>query len=243
MPLLEKYSNAFQGSLGNEDCMRLIGLSPNTFYKYKSILEVRTSNRDNLRAIKRLTKTLLEGSAEMSEEEREIWFASIDSAETVWDICAFITPGGVLSFYGYVRDYLGKETQTSLLRYAWIDILSTGEMPACSVKDCVKWFAEANGESLMDKEDYEAWMSLPEWFSLYRIETEDNPRNPQELQWTRNKAYVKQIAKSKGLSVQKVDVSRYDVLAIFSQQKNMEYIVDTPAIKKNIKTFSPRELT
>ena len=48
LPLIYKYSKSFTGTLNDKECMKLIGLSANTYYKYKKIIERKIINNERI---------------------------------------------------------------------------------------------------------------------------------------------------------------------------------------------------
>lgn len=139
-----------------------------------------------------------------------------------------------LTFLKFSKMYWSAEDFAVALSEAWVEEENPNGDVNVPVSLSVKWFKKAPKEALMNHDEYEAYLSFPESFSVYRgVAT---GRNPDGMSWTDNLDSAKWFSTRFGDDgyVLKGIVKKSDVLAYFNRRNESEVLVPADAVKNKI---------
>lgn len=135
-----------------------------------------------------------------------------------------------LTFLKYCESYLSEKDFSELFADAWVSSENPNQDANCGISYLIKAFKRCNKIYLMQKEDYEIYMSLPDTFQIYRGVAVGG--NPKGLSWTRNLEKAQWFANrfntdnEKGY-VQTTIANKNNVLAYFNTRNEDEIVYDS----------------
>ena len=157
---------------------------------------------------------------------------NIMTLDSIFSVYMIIRKSYRLTFLKFIKEYLSKKDMSELLADAWISSENPNNDVNVPSKTAVQWFREADKRTLMTKDEYEYYQSLPQTVTAYRGVAEGG--NPRGLSWTCNKKIAEWFANrfdKKGY-VQSVTVDKSCVLAYFNSRDEDELVLDI--LSKNI---------
>ena len=158
----------------------------------------------------------------------------INNADDVFAIYAIIRKPYRLTFLKYVMPYLSKHDFSVYLADAWVASENPNDDVNVPLRTSISWFKKADKKALMEPEDYQVYLSLPESFTVYRGVAVG--KNPNGLSWTRSLDKAKWFAnrfnnKGKKGYVQKAVITKDRVLAYFNTRDEEEIVVNTSGME------------
>ena len=92
----------------------------------------------------------------------------IDAAKTPEELMMMLRSQYAMSWLKYSKDFLSNEEFSELFETAWVNCETANMDVNVPVEEAAEWFKNADKKSLMNKEEYEKFISLPEMLTLYR---------------------------------------------------------------------------
>lgn len=137
-----------------------------------------------------------------------------------------------LTFLKFTRAYWSADDFAIALSEAWVEEENPNGDINVPVSLSEKWFKKAPKELLMNLDEYETYISLPDSFTVYR--GVGRGRNPEGMSWTDNLDSAKWFASRFGDDgyVIRGIVNRSDVLAYFSRRNECEVVIPSDAVKE-----------
>ena len=136
-----------------------------------------------------------------------------------------------LTFLKMTHSYWAADDFAEALSLAWIEEENPNGDVNVPVSLSAKWFREANKEALMELDEFEKYLSLPDAFKVYRgIAT---GRNPDGMSWTDNFESAEWFAKrfkNDGYIIEGI-AEKKDVLAYFSRRNEDEVLIPAELVK------------
>lgn len=168
---------------------------------------------------------------------RDNIFEKIDSLKPNEILHLLINNPWYLTWLKFVKPYLSLEDFSELLGKIWVN----QENPNCDcnvpIKEAIRWFNEANKQKLMNSNDYEIYLNLPDEIEVYRGVSVG--RNKNGLSYTMNREKAEWFQKrfetdnKKGYLIHAI-VKKKDVLAYFNTRDEDELVINSLAIEKEI---------
>lgn len=137
-----------------------------------------------------------------------------------------------LTFLKFTRAYWSADDFAIALSEAWVEEENPNGDINVPVSLSEKWFKKAPKELLMNLDEYETYISLPDSFTVYR--GVGRGRNPEGMSWTDNLDSAKWFASRFGDDgyVIRGIVNKSDVLAYFSRRNECEVVIPSDAVKE-----------
>ena len=144
-----------------------------------------------------------------------------------------------LTFLKFTRTYWSADDFAIALSEAWVEEEKPNGDINVPVSLSEKWFKKAPKELLMNLDEYETYISLPDSFTVYR--GVGSGRNPDGMSWTDNIDSAKWFASRFGDDgyVIRGTVNKSDVIAYFSRRNECEVVIPSDAVKE--KSFMYQE--
>ena len=168
-----------------------------------------------------------------NKKERQEWQTAIESqirkSEVDTIIYLLLNEPWSIVWLNLVEPYLSLKDFSDILSNVWTVV----EFPNnCGVKltTLIKYFKQADKKILMDSEEYQTWVNLPDEVTLYRGIAGDGKVNG--ISWTRSEQTAEWFAKrllcgeQKG-EVYKIIVPKEHCLCYFNGRDEQEVILDT----------------
>lgn len=157
--------------------------------------------------------------------------AKINNANTALDIMYMFRSPYYLTFLKFTRKYWNADDFAEAISYAWIEEENPNGDVNVPVSLSAKWFREAPKESLMELEEYETYISLPETFVVYRGVAPG--RNPDGMSWTDKLDSAEWFAKrfNEDGYVLRGIANKKDVLAYFNRRNESEVLIPAEAVQ------------
>lgn len=159
---------------------------------------------------------------------REYFEECIDKCQNVIDVYMIIRKSYKLTFIKFIKPYLNMKDFCNLLSDAWITSENPNGDINVSTNLAVKWFKQADKQILMNKEEYQVYLSFPDYLTVYRGVAIN--RNQYGLSWTTDYEKAKWFAHrfdtdEKGY-VLKATISKENILAYFNSREEFEVVVN-----------------
>lgn len=136
-----------------------------------------------------------------------------------------------LTFLKMTRNHWAADDFAEALSMAWIEEENPNGDVNVPVSLSAKWFREANKESLMELDEFEKYLSLPDKFKVYRgVAT---GRNPDGMSWTDNFESAEWFAKrfrNDGYIIEGI-AEKKDVLAYFNRRNEDEVLIPADMVR------------
>lgn len=149
----------------------------------------------------------------------------IENSNSLWKIYLIIRKPYRLTFFKYIHNFLSEKDYAVLLADAWISSENPNYDSNCSIDLLTSWFKKANKEYLMETEDYQHYLQLPEYITVYRGIS--NKNSLKALSWTENFEVAEWFSnrwQSDGI-VKTGSVKKEFVLAYFNTRNEHELII------------------
>ncbi len=168
------------------------------------------------------------------DELQEIRRSILDDIERTSNVLQFlilVRPPYLPAFFKYTVKHMSNEDYSEFLSSMWTRI----EFPNVDVNitagEFVKIFRAADKKVLMDEEEYEKYMALPEEFTVYRGIR--GRGSLQALSWTLDKSKAEWFANrwDKGGKVYSAKVKKEDTFAYFASRSEEEIVLDYTKLK------------
>ena len=101
----------------------------------------------------------------------------------------------ILTFLHCIEQFLSDVELGEVLNSQWVCIENITGDKNVSGKELVEWFKRADKKSLMDEDDFQIYISLPEKVSIYRGVTAFNSKKTKALSWTLKREQAEWFAK------------------------------------------------
>lgn len=136
-----------------------------------------------------------------------------------------------LTFLKMTRNHWAADDFAEALSMAWIEEENPNGDVNVPVSLSAKWFREANKEALMELDEFEKYLSLPDAFKVYRgVAT---GRNPDGMSWTDNFESAEWFAKrfrNDGYIIEGI-ADKKNVLAYFSRRNEDEVLIPADMVR------------
>jgi len=180
------------------------------------------------------------GDDKIYHEWYENFCSKVDKAEDLTRVYMFWRDPWKLTFMKYCGKYLSAKDYAELLADAWV----TEENPNMDVnvsrKEAIKMFNSCDKKLLMEKEDYEYYMNLPDEITIWR--GVGYHRIDLGLSWTDDEDKAKWFMnrwkssdKYNTRQLLQVTTNKKNVIAYFNTRDEKEILLDVFAVKDKIK--------
>lgn len=159
----------------------------------------------------------------------------VDEAASVWDIYRLLTKSYSLTFIKLTEEYLSKEDLSKLLRDTWLRIEFVTGNPVFTKPQLIRLFRKCDPSSLMSKEEYKVYRSLPDCVDIYRgIRKGSN--KVKGMSWTTDievaKWFSQRFTDGHNMGdVYKASIRKSDILAYFEGANESEIVVNTQGLR------------
>lgn len=166
-------------------------------------------------------------------------FKHINKCDSVIGLYLMVNEPYRLLWLREFQDILGEKDYSELLGYTWTTSENPNQDTNVSLESATEMFKSAIPQHMMDEEDYEKFISIPETITLYRGVMDGH--NPDGLSYTADKEKALWFANrwNKSGELLTLTVNKSDILAYFNTRNEDEYVVDVPGLKKK-KKFKPK---
>lgn len=139
-----------------------------------------------------------------------------------------------LTFLKFSRQYWSNDDFAEALAEAWISEENPNGDVNVPITLSAKWFKQCPKEALMNLEEYETYLCLPESFIVYRGVAVG--RNPEGMSWTRELDGAEWFSKRFGEDgyIIKGIAYKKDVLAYFSRRNESEVLISANDVHDKI---------
>ena len=145
--------------------------------------------------------------------------------------CTYIVRNSYyLTFLKFAKESLSLTDFSMLLGKFWTEEENPNGDVNVPVSLSARWFKVADKQTLMDKDEYEIYESLPETFTVYRGVTPG--RNPDGMSWTRDLSKADWFSRrfGEGYVLEGV-ANKKDVLAFFSRRGEEEVVIEAEKVE------------
>ena len=142
------------------------------------------------------------------------------------DIYCLLRECYYMSFLKCTRQYMSKGDFSEYLGFAWVAAENPNQDPTVTKTNLLTWFRNADKACLMEKEDYEHYMSLPEKVKVYRGVSEY--KYEKGLSWTQSKEKAEWFSQRYGAKgyVLEGEIDKEHIFAYFNGRKEQEIVCD-----------------
>lgn len=160
---------------------------------------------------------------------REMMAEKIQNATTLRELYIMVRKSYRLTFLKYAKKFMSLKDFSHYLADAWVSSENPSQDVNCSLSLLISWFQQADKKVLMETEDYQVYVSLPDELRIYRGVTLG--REPHGLSWTANLETAKWFAHrfdrdDKTGYIETAIVKKEDVLAYFNTRGEDELVVN-----------------
>lgn len=160
---------------------------------------------------------------------REMMAEKIQNATTLRELYIMVRKSYRLTFLKYAKKFMSLKDFSHYLADAWASSENPSQDVNCSLSLLISWFQQADKKVLMETEDYQVYVSLPDELRIYRGVTLG--REPHGLSWTANLETAKWFAHrfdrdDKTGYIETAIVKKEDVLAYFNTRGEDELVVN-----------------
>lgn len=174
-------------------------------------------------------------------EARKIYRQKIASVSRLEDFLCIMRKAYYLTFLKYTKSALSKTDFSRLLSTAWTTEERPNDDVNVSVAQAARWFQNADKQALMNLEEYQKYLELPDAFTVYRGVTPGH--NPNGLSWTCNPDKANWFANRFGKGYIRTGTAKKEnVLAYFSR-RGEEEIVISPNDLTNLSIVNSSQFT
>lgn len=165
-------------------------------------------------------------------DELDLWRkqvgAVIDEADSAFQIYMMVTKSYALGFLKFARNSLSEKDFANILADAWTRTEAPNSDPNLSKQDLLSMFKTTDPALLMNEEDYQQFMDLPDTVTVYRGVTSLNAKNIKALSWTLDRDTAEWFAHRFGENgtVYEAQIQKQHIYAYFSGRNEAEVIVD-----------------
>ena len=164
------------------------------------------------------------------------WEGFIDKTDKVLGLFMGIRKPYMLFLFYVSENYLSEKDYADMLSFVWVDSENPNGDVNVPISQSAEFFKKANKKYLMEPEDYEHYVNLPDEFTVYRGVAKGRVKDG--LSWTENLEKARWFAnrwQSNGY-IQKATVNKKDVLAYFNTRDEDEIVV-SPKDLQNIEVI------
>lgn len=178
--------------------------------------------------------------------ERQIWEEQMEEwikKSSLEQIYAFLDKRYFFSFLNHTEEYLNAKMMAKVLACRWQQLEYISNNAVVSTHKILKWFRFADKKELMDEEEYQRFLNLPEEVTIYRGVSEYNRKYKKAVSWTLNKEQAEWFAGrwvNDEQEVWEVTVPKKCILCYFAAEE--EVIVDLTKIPCNQYKVSKSEM-
>lgn len=178
--------------------------------------------------------------------ERQIWEEQMEEwikKSSLEQIYAFLDKRYFFSFLNHTEEYLNAKMMAKVLACRWQQLEYISNNAVVSTHKILKWFGFADKKELMNEEEYQKFLNLPEKITIYRGVSGYNKRYKKAVSWTLNKEQAEWFAGRWGNDEQEVwevTVPKKCILCYFATED--EVIVDLTKIPCNQYKVSKSEM-
>lgn len=170
-------------------------------------------------------------SEEWLQKARLAYEDRIDRTDTPLLLMYVYRSAYYLTFLKMTRNHWAADDFAEALSMAWIEEENPNGDVNVPVSLSAKWFREANKEALMELDEFEKYLSLPDAFKVYRgVAT---GRNPDGMSWTDNFESAEWFAKrfrNDGYIIEGI-ADKKNVLAYFSRRNEDEVLIPADMVR------------
>lgn len=170
-------------------------------------------------------------SEEGMEKARSAYEDRIDKTDVPLLLMYICRSAYYLTFLKMTRYHWAADDFAEALSLAWIEEENPNGDVNVPVTLSAKWFRQCSKKVLMNSEEYDTYLHLPESFVVYRGVAIG--RNPDGMSWTDNFESAKWFAKrfkNDGYIIEGI-VDKKDVLAYFSRRNEDEVLIPAELVK------------
>lgn len=166
--------------------------------------------------------------------ERQIWEEQMEEQikkSSMEQIYTLLDKRYFFSFLNHTGKYLDARMMAKVLACRWQQLEYISNNDVSSTHKILKWFRFADKKELMDEEEYQKFLNLPEKITIYRGVSGYNKRYKKAVSWTLNKEQAEWFAGRWGNDEQEVwevTVPKKCILCYFATED--EVIVDLTKI-------------
>lgn len=165
------------------------------------------------------------------EKWRNYIFNKIDAKDNIYSLFIMINKPYKLAALKYCKDYLSIYDFSKLLKNCWTISENPNKDINVSCNELIRFFKRADKKVLMDDNEYQIWINLPDEITLYRgVASKSNPKG---LSWTKNLEIAKWFKdrwKADGYILE-ATVKKEDVFCYFTNRDEDEFIVNVNNIQ------------
>lgn len=160
---------------------------------------------------------------------REMMAEKIQNATTLRELYIMVRKSYRLTFLKYAKKYMSLKDFSTCLADAWVSSENPSQDVNCSLGMLISWFEQADKKILMEADDYQVYVSLPDELRIYRGVAVG--REPKGLSWTAELGKAKWFAHrfdrdDKTGYIETAIAKKEDVLAYFNTRGEDELVVN-----------------
>lgn len=158
----------------------------------------------------------------------------IDKTEEPLMLMYIFRPSYYLTFLKFSRRFWSANDFAKVLSEAWVEEENPNGDVNVPVSLSAKWFKQCPKETLMNCEEYDTYLCLPDSFVVYRGVAIG--RNPEGMSWTRELDGAEWFSKRFGEDgyIIKGIAYKKDVLAYFSRRNESEVLISASDVHDKI---------
>lgn len=166
--------------------------------------------------------------------ERKMWEEQMEKLikkSSLEQIYMLLDKRYFFSFIYHTKEYLDARMMAKALASRWQQLEYISNNVVVNTQELLRWFRFADKKELMDEEEYQKFLNLPEEVTIYRGVSGYNRKYKKAVSWTLNKEQAEWFAERWGNDEQevwKVTVPKKCVLCYFTYED--EVIVDLTKI-------------
>mgnify|MGYP000581494708 CR=1 FL=1 len=166
--------------------------------------------------------------------ERQVWEEQMEEQikkSSLKGIYMLLDKRYFFSFLNHTEKYLDAKMMAKVLACRWQQLEYISNNTVASTHKILKWFRFADKKELMDEEEYQKFLNLPEKITIYRGVSGYNRRYKKAVSWTLNRELAEWFAErweNDEQEVWEVTVPKECILCYFQYED--EVIVDLTKI-------------
>ena len=142
-----------------------------------------------------------------------------------------------ITWLKYVEQYMTDSDFAAYLSDAYVSEEMPNLNPNVPVNTLIQWFKRASKKDLMDQEEYDLWLNLPDTVELYRGTSHEGTERG--ISWTSEYATAEWFANRFATDehparIYKVIANKQNCLCYFGNRGEYEIILDVDSIKDKI---------
>jgi len=129
-----------------------------------------------------------------------------------------------MTFLKFTRQYMSRQDFSEYLGFSWVAAENPNQDTNVTKASLLSWFRNSDKSYLMEKEDYDHYMSLPEKVKIYRGVREY--KCEKGLSWTQSKKKAEWFSQRYGAKgyVLEGEIAKEHIFAYFDGRKEQEIV-------------------